>query len=1169
MSNGLCFQFYSEILKVNNPLLVGTMDTFEQPLVVHYAPLVVVQGLGAEIAEFSLSEPIKLNNNLPLEEIGRQQDQVNVGDLPIIREITKTWKKYHVDEYLIWDNCATKSQIAAFPYRYRFKFVDNNYSIPIPTSDTESNSKSSSILSPFNPKSELFPDKIFTVDWLEKYKSILPAVFISCFELKEDLDSALIVEINDLKLLLSKRNIKLVVLIFAKSVNDNKFDERMNNIRKQTGLGNKSLYSIIIEEPNSSSVVAISQEIVHTIKPVIIEFYSNIEKKIRKKRVKVLSEASTTYTKNHIETRYALKLGIINEFRQQYDFAIKCYEAAYENLIEIFNNLQINDKNWGNFRKLLDFSLFHIIKLNLYLEQPNSSYKKFDVHLQSVIYFLKKKNILPKSFQVCNWLYVQFKWLAQLSDLAPSSAVPTDIPFFIDQENRLSPLVLPHSGYLYLQSAHLLKRREKYSRQSTNEKDSALETDTYLSEVINNTAFSDELLNLLLFAKLSFQKKRDLFEKNIAYINYQLGEQYLALENFEKSFKFFEQSIDIFKEGNNWNLINQNIYFRLIKTSIHMHKFYASTLNFIELSLIKDLRLSAIEAVNLFDPIKSIETDDTHNFPLSINLSSDESFNIFESEVLFRFQTITLTKVASLQVKLIPLFNNILNNSRLNELTISMEGSIYPIVVKHDGNLTSSMIDDFEIDENLNILICKANLSFENNECKILQFNLPTKKIGPTKCISINSVFNYKDIFNLNLNIPIKTKNLQNYYEWKNFEKNSIETIVSNKPTLVDIIPRIPDTKVNIENFKDFGISSEIFKIIIKITNTDEENIDLKLGSKVTYSNMTIVSSWDEVSNSELSLKSLPKDKVLLHELSFKVPNIIKNMKKSKNTINIELSTNYYVGDEKEVPITDSLNVSVPIKDPFDLSYLVSPRIREHDLQSIFQITEDEKTIPDPLRFWLLKVNVMNLLSSDIEILHDSIEFKPAKEIMSCNEISELYHYKNHNNNNNDKRFESNHFFETTIQGHSVRSIQFDSVLKIKWKRIDSDIIYEFINEAVKLTLPLLDPRVLLDIKINKDKNDLKLNFMIENPTTKIFNFSFNLIENNNFQITGTKSMNISILPFTRQVLSYHAIPLAFGWLSLPQFKVQDLTYKVSLPTLLVTSIAQTNNNEIYINIPE
>lgn len=1133
------------------------MESYPTDFLVHLSPLVVVQGLGQSIEEFqSQKEDASLNASSVLQGDNAEQlfrNHPQLDETPSIKSLVKLWHKYHTDQ-IIWDSSALKSESNNFPYRYHFRFVDT-HALP----QLKNSADSTTIHSNF--------DEIFSRKWIEKYRNIIPSLFISFYELDgkstepqeiEKVDLELISEINALKNQLSKRNIKHLVILSSSAsfLTEMSLDERLNLIRKQTGMNNRNCL-ILLQSSTPKEVGALVQSTLQVVKAAELEFYSGMEKKIRRKRAKTIGNANDDFSKSLIESRYALKLGFINEFKQQYDYAVKSFEIAYENLIQIFETLSLQDPNWSSYRLLVDITIFHIVKLNFYQEATNLSYKKFDVHIQSVVYFLKQKNISPKSYAVCNWLSQQFKWLAQLSDLAPYSLVPTEIPYKPDAKDPFSPLVLPHSGYLYLQAIHLLRRRE-----SSLEDPNSLK-DVYFAEV-NTDEFDASLKNLLNFAKLAFQKKDNLFPRSVSFINFQLAEELYKAFDFEGAVRFYEQSLEPIKEDE-WSYLSSTIYYKLFKCSIELKKHYASIMNLLELCLIPDKQLNQLKLMK----IKSL-TENQENFKkilepstdkVLINVSTDETYDILQSEVLFKSSEFSLSKSAHFQVKLKSNLNQILNKVKFNDLLISFQGSFLPILLKCDTNLPSQnvfAVGDLKHDEDSNYLVGSANLTFSSYEEKILKFEIPAKKIGSNTCVSISSTLEYKDLFEIKLNVPINNKTFQTRHHW--FDDEHANRIITNHtPESCEIVPRIPETKVTVAEMNEYAVVGEKFQINLLVDNKDHEVVDLHLEPEAKLGESSLEISCGEGEGNKVEMKSLDTENELKQVLSLIVPNSIDD----QSEIVVSIKVTFFVGGDYDVPIVSWLRRKIKVVDPFKISLSFLPRIVDDDIPSLFVVRDNDPKLPKPSRHWLTKVVVVNDLSSDIELIGEELTFVSSNKHLICREIVD----KVETSKQGDKMV-SDHFIETVIEnGHTYRNITFDSMLTLKYKRKDSNAINEYQNKPWKFTLPLLDPRVLLDIETNQDSKDVKLVFMIENPTTRIFSFAVNLVENQNFQITGTKTQNLSVLPYTRQKVEFHAVPLASGWVNLPQLTVYDLSYRVNLPTLLVTDKAQTHNREIFIHI--
>lgn len=1138
------------------------MESYPTEFLVHLSPLVIVQGLGKSIEEFASgsaqNDPANSLKSLEDgESLFRQQSQL--GDVSSITSFLKILQKFHSDE-IIWDSTSLKSEVNSFPHKYHFKFVDSHFLPKLKESNQPSEEKP-------------VPNQILAIDWVQKYRHVIPSIFVSFYELDgtstepqdvEKIDSELVSEITVLKNQLAKRNTRHLVILSSSASSIADIEYRVNSIRKQVGMNNRNCLVLLHSSP-PKEVGILVQSALQVIRAAEIEFYSSLEKKIRKKRARTIGNATDQFSEDATEARYALKLGFTNEFKQQYDLAVKSYEIAYESLIQLFEGLSPQDENWSTYRLLLDITIFHIVKLNLYQELPNLAYRKFDVHIQSVIYFLKKRKVSPKSYSVCNWLSQQFKWLAQLSDLAPQSLIPTDVPYKPDLKDPLSPLVLPHSGYLYLQSIELLRRRGAVKN------DADGEIDPFFAEATNEE-FNATLKNLLNFAKLAFQKKDNIFVRSISCINFQIAEELYKAKDYESAVKFYEQSLDSIKEDE-WGYLSSTIYFKLFKCSMKLKKHFATVMNLLELSLINDSQLSQ----PVSSSVKSlIEKGDTfakfmqeEQEKVLLNVSTDETYDILQGEVVFKSSEFSLTKFAQFQVKLSSNINKLLEEVTYHDVLITFQGSFLPIMIKHNSELPNDSVVHVEkliSSEDESYLLCSANLAFKSHEEKILVFDIPTKKIGTNTCVSISSTLDYRGLFEIKLTVPINVSQFKTRHQW--YDKGAGKRIISNiNPETCEIVPRVPETVINFDKFEKYAVVGEVFPIKIIIDNKDHERVDAELEAQAAIDNDvnddTLVETYWNGDKEEkiLKLQSLKKDKIIEQVLKLKAP----NSAATATEIQLKVKVTLFVNGDYDVPIVSYLNTKISVIDPFKISISFLPRILDEDLPSVFVIRPDEQPLPKPSRYWLADVGVVNNLESEVELLSESITFVSSNKHMVCKELEEKSSI-----NKEENRIEAKHLIETVIEdGHTYRNITFDSMLSLKYKRKSTEDSSEYLNKPWKFTLPLLDPRVLLDITVNEETNDFKLIFMIENPTARIFSFALNLIENQNFQVSGPKVQNISALPCTRQKIEYHAVPLATGWLNLPQLNVYDLNYRVNLPTLLVTDKGRSQNREILVYIPE
>lgn len=1145
------------------------MESYPTQLLAHLAPLVVVQGVDHTQCKFlpveTTSRDVEEVKDNPLlrstEQLKRSHPPI--ASIPFVEDVLKIWRKYHVDG-VAWDSNSTKQHIPTHPHRYRLKPVDQ-YSLP-------KKSKPSPI-SPLTEGSPTHSNGMLSLEWVQKYRAMIPCIYISFYGIDTEItdplsvekaDEELSKEINTLREQLTQRNIKLLAIIVSErsTALNPELEERVNSIRRLTGMNSRNGI-LLLSSGTQKEVSLFALNILQIIKIVSSEFYSNLDKVICQRRAKSLAaidSTSSATSKSITEVRYSLKLGFLNEMRQQYDLSVKNFETGYENLVELLNAMPIESKDWNHTRLLLDITLFHIVRIYFYLEQTNTAFKKFDIHLQSVIYFLKQKNVAVGSFSVCCWLSQQFKWLAQLSDLSPTSLVPSEVPYKVDSLNKVSPLVLPHSGYLYLQSVDLWRRKGTIDQDE--------HVDPY-AKTLENENFEESLINLLKFSKLAFQKKDNTFNRSIAYVNYQLAEEYFKLKDFDKAFNCFEQTLDCLKEDD-WSYLLAVVHLRLLECSIELKKYYSSVLNLLELSILPQ-NLMPKGYINKANKLTNKESNfktllQSGEQELVINTAMDSSLDVFETSILFKTATVPLSRDVQMQLKVKSKTNDVLDSTVLDDLLLTFDGTLSSVVLNHDPTAELKCmvtLKDMEYDSEKNCYLGTANLQFKSLEQKIFNIIISALKIGKNTCSSVSGTMSYHDGFKVKLSTPISNNAFKYYHSWTN-TNGTQDVIGTNDPSSCEVIPRVPETKVTLVDVPTSVIAGEKLKIILSIKNEDHENVDVDISADIVLGEQRIEHIWDGSEKNNLELTSIEKSTDARHVLSFQVPSVSKD--DEQRTINLVVNVIYYVNHDKDVPIKDSIEFTLPIMDPFDITVSIYPRIRDDDMPSAFEIEDKDTGVTKPARFWLMRTNIVMKPGFEISVLEDELGIKSLNEHVICREITADRNWKK-----TEGKIISDHFVETVIaDGHTYRNIGFEATLRMKWQRKGCDDVDEYIHEKWKLSLPLLDPRVLLDVETNEENNDLVLNYLIENPTSRVFSFSTNMIENQSFQVSGTKSLNqLSVLPCTRQPLVFHATPLTAGWLQLPQLKVYDLNYRVNLPTLPISDTAQSHKQEVYVRVSE
>ncbi|KAJ3218890.1 hypothetical protein HK099_004896 [Clydaea vesicula] len=154
-------------------------------------------------------------------------------------------------------------------------------------------------------------------------------------------------------------------------------------------------------------------------------------------------------------TRYEFKLGVLAEFRQEFDTSVKHYETAYQILLEILSNsvatstigggtsysssgefLNVNSTRWEEAKGLLDCLNYKICKLYFYIHTPISALSQFQKHLTNVkvlpefstistgktflpeVQNLARKFVGGGSIECWAWLGKQFRLFGELVEHA-------------------------------------------------------------------------------------------------------------------------------------------------------------------------------------------------------------------------------------------------------------------------------------------------------------------------------------------------------------------------------------------------------------------------------------------------------------------------------------------------------------------------------------------------------------------------------------------------------------------------------------------------------------------------------------------------------------------------------------------------------------------------------
>ncbi|KAI7870632.1 Gryzun, putative trafficking through golgi-domain-containing protein [Spinellus fusiger] len=370
---------------------------------------------------------------------------------------------------------SASSAAASTPF-FRVISLPKDYVLPTPLPTVHS------ALSPLHPQSPLFPDGLISPSWIKKHLET-PSVVVGVYEVwdwthapgqqaptsvrevgplgasammdptEREKDIALAQEINDRRKYFQDKGIRFacVLLLKARQTEDPGVGERLNLIKKQSGLDTKNTFFTIAPGPHHEL-----QEFIHTLYRSLhepaLQYYSHCIKKTRKKRSKLPSPQSsarpsmadlTSHEPQPLSfqgwtLRYEFKVAFFQEMRQDIESAVKTYETAYHLLGDILAptssmtqglvNLSARGKRWTDARTLADCINIKICRFHLYLNDPSAALAQMNVHLHLFQTYSNAWGMGEQSFEYWTWLSKQYRIFADIVDHAIQYGFKVPIP---------------------------------------------------------------------------------------------------------------------------------------------------------------------------------------------------------------------------------------------------------------------------------------------------------------------------------------------------------------------------------------------------------------------------------------------------------------------------------------------------------------------------------------------------------------------------------------------------------------------------------------------------------------------------------------------------------------------------------------------------------------------
>lgn len=327
--------------------------------------------------------------------------------------------------------------------------------------------------------------------WITKHQSRLPSVFISFFVLSSDPttstlhDNKVKAEISNIRSIIGSTSYKtkLVIVLIGDSVIDTaEADERTNNIRRATGLEQKSLAYFAANLPREAAT-EFAANLLNNVYPISVEYYRDLSKHARRKRnrnsvppptIKPSHGTSQVLDLQGWNVRYEFKLGVFAEFRQEMEAAVRNYETAYDILFgpETFEAVPSWSPRFNETRLLADVIAIRIIRGLLWMGQTTNAVRSWISHRDRIGDIVDRRGTGTGNYGWESWQTIWSKTMADLIQRSqvlpmPENSQSESNTLFIHSEKTLPPTdryapweSLHHEGYwMNLAQRHTQNRR--------------------------------------------------------------------------------------------------------------------------------------------------------------------------------------------------------------------------------------------------------------------------------------------------------------------------------------------------------------------------------------------------------------------------------------------------------------------------------------------------------------------------------------------------------------------------------------------------------------------------------------------------------------------------------------------------------------------------------------
>lgn len=508
----------------------------------------------------------------------------------------------------------------------------------------------------------------------------------------------------------------------------------------------------------------------------------------------------------------------------------------------------------------------------------------------------------------------------------------------------------------------------------------------------------------------------------------------------------------------------------------------------------------------------------------------------------------------------------------LSEIKVMFEGSLKPIYLVHrideqhpalsseaslvdivlqDSSTLSNTADKRSSTGTIASETGYADLIAHPGQTRIFQFQVVPREAGELSVASITLMINQEK-----LKFAATTSNLEdsttNWWEVKG--GRPVLRLLgqeSNAYNCIEVQPKPPKLQVHAPNLRKTYYVNEIIQVDFELLNEESEDASLLVEARMI--SPVAGAARARWASSDLDGNSVDESASGITTLKAQDLGTVKPGDKERISLvidesivavdhEVEIVVKYRLANEPETVFVKSQTVDIVIIRPFEANYEFLPRLNREPWPSFFEVPQADPESSTALGLKHQYAVAANLYSfATVPIVIEAILLTASKIVGGavCSTSTGIIHREG-----DTTKTAADDIISTTILPDQTEKFGFDLsvqklvlgdrhtvgidlALQIGWRREDSKEVNTTVLEVPKLVAAMAEPRVMLTVS-PMPKGGLriyKLDFMLENPSMHFLTFNISMDTSEHFAFSGPKSSVLSLVPMSRNTVTYRIMP--------------------------------------------